>query len=455
MARGLYPLDVRQGQGALRLWSTIEDGELRELTVDVALNQVVAVLGSELAPLELSSLRGRLNGRASKDGYELTARELALVAAQGPALQPTDFRFNWRPAGGTAAESGALAARLIEFEPLVRLSGSLPLPAALRTLVGELEPRGQLTDVRLEWRGAAAAPDRYSLRARIADAGMRSWRELPGFAGLSGSIEATETKGRLQLRARHAVIHLARLFPEPDLAFETLTGQVDWERAGADGDVLRLELGQLATGPRGAATGSSASSGAGPGASILRQPVARRRRAAKKYLPHGALMGQKTRAWLASSILAGQASDVQLRLRGELGSFPFIDPASGQFLVTGRFRNGVLDYADGWPRIQDIEGELRFERDHMDIAGRSGGILGARVANVRAVISSLSAKNNHLEVAGQAEGPSSEFLKYIEMSPVRRMTGGLTGTISASGRGKLRLKLDIPLGRARDNEDRG
>jgi len=442
-----YPLDVRQGQGALRLWSTIEEGELRELTVDVALNQVVAVLGSELAPLELSSLRGRLNGRASKDGYELTARELALVAAQGPALQPTDFRFNWRPAGGTAAESGALTARLIEFEPLARLSGLLPVPAALRTLVGELEPRGQLTDVRLEWHGAAAAPDRFSLRARIANAGMRSWREVPGFTGLSGSIEATESKGRLQLRAHDAVIHLARLFPEPDLAFDSLTGQIDWERAGADGYVLRLSSVNFANRDlAGTATGSYASSGAGPGqidlsASLSRADGGR----IERYLPHGEMMGPKTRGWLASSILAGHASDVQLRLRGDLRSFPFIDPASGQFLVTGRFRNGVLDYANGWPRIEDIEGELRFERDHMDISGRSGGILGARVANVRAVISRLGTKNNHLEVSGQAEGPSGEFLRYIENSPVSRMTGGLTGTISASGRGKLHLKLDIPL----------
>ena len=442
-----YPLDVRQGQGALRLWSTIEDGELRELTVDVALNQVVAALGSELAPLELSSLRGRLNGRASKDGYELTARELALVAAQGPALQPTDFRINWRPAGGTAAESGALTARLIEFEPLARLSGSLPVPAALRTLVGEFEPRGQLTDVRFEWHGAAAAPDRFSLRARIADAGMRSWREVPGFAGLSGSIEATETKGRLQLRAHNAVIRLARIFPEPDLAFETLTGQIDWELTGADGYVLRLSPVSFANRDlAGAATGTYASSGAGPGridlaASLSRADGGR----IGRYLPHGEMMGPKTRGWLASSILAGQASDVQLRLRGELASFPFTDPASGQFLVTGRFRNGVLDYADGWPRIVGIEGELRFERDHMDIAARSGGILGARIANVRAVISGLGAQNNRLAVSGQAEGPSGEFLRYIEVSPVRRMTGGLTGAISASGRGKLRLKLDIPL----------
>jgi uncharacterized protein YhdP len=136
-----YPVDVRQGQGAVRLWSAVEDGELREVTADVALHQVVASLGNDYPLLELASLRGRLNGRIGKEGYELTARDLALVAAHGPALQPTDFRFNWRPAGGTAAENGTLTARLVELEPL-RLSSTLPVPVGLRKLIESSRRRG-------------------------------------------------------------------------------------------------------------------------------------------------------------------------------------------------------------------------------------------------------------------------------------------------------------------------
>src|SRR5204862_7884307 len=55
-----YPLDLQQGQGALRLWATLENGRLREATADVALAQVHARLAPELAPLELAALQGRL-----------------------------------------------------------------------------------------------------------------------------------------------------------------------------------------------------------------------------------------------------------------------------------------------------------------------------------------------------------------------------------------------------------
>src|SRR5262249_33451476 len=79
-----YPLDLQQGQGALRMWGTLENGGLREATADVALAQVYVRLAPEHAPLELAALQGRLFGRELADGYEVGARSLAVVAADGP-----------------------------------------------------------------------------------------------------------------------------------------------------------------------------------------------------------------------------------------------------------------------------------------------------------------------------------------------------------------------------------
>src|SRR3989441_13199272 len=86
-------------------------------------------------------------------------------------------------------------------------------------------------------------------------------------------------------------------------------------------------------------------------------------------------MGKATRDWLAAGIVSGQASDVRLRLRGELREFPFADPAKGQFLVSARVEKGVLNYAKGWPLLYDIDDELLFERYRMEIVGRRGALL--------------------------------------------------------------------------------
>jgi uncharacterized protein YhdP len=145
-------------------------------------------------------------------------------------------------------------------------------------------------------------------------------------------------------------------------------------------------------------------------------------------------------------VLAGEVTDTRLRLKGDLRDFPFVDPAKGQFLVTAKVNAGVLDHNTGWPRIEAIEANLTFERDRIEILGHSGSILGVKIANVRVVLPNLlDPDDRHLIVDGGAEGPTAIFLDYIRESPVRRMTGGFTDAMTALGRGKLRLHLDLKL----------
>jgi len=441
-----YPLDVREARGALRLWATLEAGSLTEATADVALAQVLALLGPELPALELATLRGRLHAKALRDGYELSARGLTLDPVDGPVLQPTDFQVTW---GGDAAEQhGTASAKLIEFEPLLAVAGALPLPADARELIAELDPTGRISDARFEWHGRFASPQRFSAKARFSDFGLLSWHGAPGFAGMSGTLEASEKKGRLTLASRKAEIDLPQIFPEPRIGLDTLNGQADWERQDDGTLALRFTSVSFANADTsGNAYGSYSRGAEGPGsidlvASLTRADAAR----IGRYLPHAQFLGgPKVRKWLLESILAGQASDARLRLKGDLRDFPFVDPARGQFQITARIDRGVLSYADDWPRIEDIEGELQFDRDSMVIVGRGGAVLGARLANVRASIAELSAPSPHLAISGQATGPTGEFLKFIERSPVRRTTGGMTDNIEAEGNGALRLKIDLPL----------
>jgi len=434
-----YPLDLRQGHGALRLWITLAAGKASEATADVALSGVVAQLGEAPAPLELASVRGRLQGRVRGDSYELSGRNLALAPARGAPIAPTDFQLAWRPGGGS------LAAKLLDLHTLPELMASFPVAEGLRQRLAEAAPRGRIEDARFEWQGELPEPQRFTARARFSNLALRPTLGVPGFEGLSGSIDASDSRGRLVLQSKNAQLELPALFPEPRLSLDALDGQVDWERAGTALALRLVSLGFANPDLAGTASGSYSRVGDLGRIDLTAQLSRADGTKTARYLPHGRFMGEKTREWLAAAIVAGQASDVQLRLRGNLREFPFRDPASGQFLVTARVADGVLDYGQGWPRIEAIDASLRFEADRMEIAGRSGSILGAKISNVRVAIPKMVREGTHLTVSGNADGPTGEFLKYVSSSPVGRKTGAFTEGIRAAGQGRLKLSIDLPL----------
>jgi uncharacterized protein (TIGR02099 family) len=441
-----YPVEVRRGQGAVRLWASLGSGRVLHATADLALTGVAARLGAKLPLLELSALRGRVEGRMGVAEYEFGARNLTLLREGGAAMRSTSFRLTWSPAAANRLEHGLLTANLIELEPLAQLAEYLPIPAELRQRVTELAPRGNLLDLRFNWSGQLPDAAAFSARGRFTGLGMKAWRDIPGFEGISGSLGANQDKGTLRLASRRSELELPKVFPEPRIQLEALNGNIEWTRPRQGTLEVRLSSIAFANADlAGSAFGTYSFGGAGPGMIDLSAQLSRADgRRVQKYLPLGRIMGAKTRDWLARSILAGEASDVRLRLRGDLRDFPFADPAKGEFLVAARFENGVLDYADGWPRIESIDGELQFERDHVQIVGRSGTVLGASLANVRVEIPSLVSGAKRLEISGEASGPSADFLAYVAASPVRRMVGGLTDEVHANGEGRLKLKLELP-----------
>lgn len=439
-----YPVDVQRGQGALRLWATLENGQPKEATLDLELARVTARLGKDLPPFELASLSGRIRAQERDGRYEVSARQLAFAPPRGPAMSPADFRIAWRPAG-SAPEQGSASANALDIEPIARMAESLPLPPELRKRLSELAPRGHLLDAKLDWSGPPTAPTQYSGRVRFADLAIRPWERLPGFSGLAGALEVNDAKGSLHIAARKAAIEIPGLLAEPRIAFDTLSAQLDWERK-ADRVALNLvSLSFASADAEGRASGTYATEPEGRGTIDLTAELSRARgAAAARYLPPPPILNEPTYEYLKAAIVDGQGSDVRLRLRGNLRDFPFVDPASGEFQVSAHVEKGVLNYLPGWPQISDIDGELLFERDRMDITGRSAAILGAKLSNVHVSIPKL-ARGAHLVVSGQAEGPTSEFLRYLDASPVGKMIGDFTGDMSAIGRGKLNLKLDVPL----------
>lgn len=442
------PFELQRGHGGLQSWLNLDAGKVSEVAADVRLNEVTARFASDLPELELENLNGRLGWRQLPAGFEFRTQQLSMVAKGGINLPATDFLLRHVPAQGKTIAEGEIRANGLSLEPLLKLSDRLPFPAEARAKLLELSPQGSFHDFSIKWSGDWDAPQRYVVKGSFAGLGMKPYEKLPGFSGLSGNLDGNEKGGTLALNSHGVRADFPELYREP-LELDALTAQLKWKKRGNE---LELNLTSLSMANRdlaGNLFGSYKLASGTPGTIDLSGQFTRGdARRVGRYIP--LIVGQSTRDWLDSALLAGQSSDVRLRLKGNLADFPFADGKRGLFEVAGKVTGGVLEYAPGWPKIENIAVDFLFHGARMEITAHKGNTDGMQVARVRAVIPDLLTMDEMLEVEGEAHGPTGDMLKFIDKSPVSAMIDDFTEGMSASGNGDFNLKLTLPLRRNKD-----
>ncbi len=172
-----------------------------------------------------------------------------------------------------------------------------------------------------------------------------------------------------------------------------------------------------------------------------------------RYLPR--VVGSHTQDWVRTAIRQAEVPEASLRLRGALNAFPFRD-GKGEFRVVIRVANATLDYATGWPVIEGIFGEVRFEGPGMRIEAARARIFGAALADVVADVPDLDVQPSEvMTITGKASGPTAEFLRFVSASPVSARIGGFTDAMRVQGRGNLDLRLVMPLRHIEDTTVEG
>jgi len=447
-----YPLDLPQGRGALRVWGDLEDAG-GSLTADLALEEVRLRLGRKLPELDLASLRGRLEGRYKVGEWSVRGRKVELLTRQGVRIAPTDFLVEWRQDPDSAVINGSASASFLDLGILASLAAHVPLDARSRSLLQKHRPQGRISELRASWGVDGEVLRRYALKAGFSGLGMLPGGYFPGASGLNGRLELSEKGGDLILDAGRSTLSLPAVFPEPDIALDELKANAHWTVGDSGIDIRLARLAFAGPDAAGAAYGSYRFTGDGPGEIDLQATVDRADgRAVWRYMPHA--VNADARAWLRRGIVGGRGYDGKLILKGKLADFPFRDGQSGQFIVTAKAAGASVDYADGWPAIDGIDADMSFGIG-MQIAASKGRILGARLSGVAVEIPDFESLEEMLLVRGVAEGPTGEFLRFIDQSPVAESIDRFTDGMKAKGNGRLDLELDIPLRHARDTKVRG
>ncbi len=438
-----FPVPFPRGQGAVRAWLTFSKHSLAGATVDVRLANVQTRLAADLPELDLSELSGRIGWKSSAAGFEVTTAKLGLTTTGGLTLHPTDFRLHVVAGTKRAPARGELEVDTLELEPLVTLADRLPLAQEARDQLARFSPQGGLRDVAVRWRGDWQKPSEYSFKGRFEKLALSPVGKMPGFRGASGSVDARESGGTLYLNTQKAAVEMPLLFRDP-LEFDVLTAQLRWERLAGQTEVRLNSIAFSNSHLAGTLFGNFRTGESTGGHIDLTGNLARADlRQVGRYVP--VVVGADEREWLDYAFRAGDVTAGSLRIKGDVDAIPFADGQSGVFQATARVSGGALQYAKGWPVIENIAAEVVFRGQRMDIYGRQANVFGTRLSKVHAAIPDLTAKEEVLNITGEAAGPTNEFLAFIEKSPVLDAIDRFTEGWKAKGDGRLGLKLDIPM----------
>ncbi|MCM2327513.1 MAG: TIGR02099 family protein [Lysobacter sp.] len=440
------PDSLRKAVGNFRAWVEFEPGRVREVIADIRARGVRAQFSEDALPLDLETLSGRAFYRLQEGGFAAGASNLAFRSAGGLAAQGADFSLSMaRPAAG--APRGELRANGVDLKIAAALLDYLPVPRETKALADRYAPRGRLQDSSLVWTGESPAKaSAWRVKARFEDLAVNAVEGLPGASGLTGSLEGDDRNGRLRLESRGATFEAPSLFRAP-LVLATLEAKATWER-GARGLEVRIEEGRLANADAEVTVAGTwralpDSAEKSPGWVDLTGRVERARaQAVAAYLPNAL---PDTRAWLEEAVLAGNVSRGRFELKGDLWHFPFRDGSKGRFLVEAALDGGRLRYHPGWPSVDQVKGEIRFDNARMEIVAKEAFIYASRARTASAVIADLGADPPLLVIEGDMDTTGADSARFLRETPLVDGPGAFTRHVSIEGPARLGIRLEWPL----------
>ena len=473
------PFELTEGDGGLRVWADMRDGELVGATADLALRAVNVRLAQDIDPLVLEQLRGRIWGERDGERYTVAAENLSFHTGEGLDWAAGDWTLRWRkPADGVVGD-GEFRAERLDLAILAQLAGRLPLGAALRHELAELRPQGVVQGVQASWQGPLDAPSGYRLQGEIdglhlaaqqrPDDAPAGWIGRPGLANTGIRFTASDQGGEATLKLQDGALEFPGVFEEAAIPLARLDARLTWsvQRDGrAVGDRSEVPNIQLqvrdarfqnadAEGMLSATWHTGREPGTGPGARLpgVLDLQGRLTRADAtrtwRYLPSS--LPARVRDYVRRAVVAGTSPHVDFAVKGDLRKFPFADPRQGTFRIASDIENARFAYAPAeegqaaeWPVFTHVHGKLVFEGTAMRIRDARARLFGFELSRVQGGIDDL-AHGAELVLDGQGKGPLADALRFVRETPVNAWTHDVLAQAGGSGDAQLKLGVRIPL----------
>ena len=460
-------VDVGAGHGAVRAWADISRGQVVGGTADVVLAGVRTKLGPALAPLELASVSGRVGGQRLATGFVFETSQLHFETADGVRWPGGNVYVRWTDAEGLQLARGELRADKLDLLALGQIASRLPLGPQTHKALDEFAPRGLVEKLQAKWEGPLDALKSYEARGRASGLEIASRTALPasgaqparaatpGVHGLNVDFDLTQAGGSGKVEVRSGAIEVPGVFEDPVVHLDELTADVQWRHDGDDisGSIQHLKFTNADAQGEGTVKWQSGK-GANrfPGVLDLQASLAHADGSRVwRYLPLG--VPKTARDYVQESVISGTATGAKFRVKGDLRNFPFKDPKQGDFHVTADVKDvnfafvprTVTKDRTPWPALTQLNGELVFERNGLEVKGAKGRLTGAPDLQVRADAQIAELNHTVVLVTSDFQGPLAQALAIVNTSPVNSLINQALAKSTGGGNAQVKLKLELPI----------
>ncbi|MEP6738910.1 MAG: AsmA-like C-terminal region-containing protein, partial [Caldimonas sp.] len=471
------PFELSEGDGALRAWFDVNDGEPSSATVDVSLRAVALRLDKSVEPLEFEQIEGRITAEKTGERIAVAVHRFGFVTGDGLRWPQGDLNVAWRQKDGGEVTGGEFDAERLDVGVMAQIATRVPLGTALRELLADVHPQGVITHLATQWQGPLDAPERYRVKGLLSGLSLAARPGpqsdaigRPGLSNAAVQLDASEGGGEAQIGISAGILDLPGVFAERALSLDRLDAKLAWKiEPGGRGEAPKISVkvsdahfanadakGELTASWRTGHGSGVARGGRYPGELELDGRLADADASRTVlYLPLG--LPDSVRSYLGRAIRAGTITSATFRVRGDLWDFPFHDAKTardGEFRIAAKVDGLTFAYIPGetadfaapvWPVFTGAAGELVVDRSSFEIRDTRARISGVDFSHIHGRIAELGDRAR-LEIEGTARGPLTEMLRFVNTTPVGRWTGRVLAGASATGPADLKLALGVPLG---------
>ncbi|MCC5796565.1 MAG: TIGR02099 family protein [Methylophaga sp.] len=382
-------------------------------------------------PIRVERLTGQFHWQFDERQWSVSGDNLRLIMA-GESWPETSFSVSKDPDGWFDADSQFL--RLSDLSAIAVLLEDMP------EWLQQQRPAGDMHRLKVRFH-----PE-YGLETAalsLENVAFLPWQDWPGLTGLSADIDWQAEKLSLELNSKALTFYPQDLLPDA-VYLDSLSGAINWQ-VNDDGWLLavdRLHLWNDDLNLQVMGTLQQQQESLFSDITVNLQDVIANRWL--NYVPES-IVDEDFFEWAAPAFIDGIVTEGSVVVRGNLAEFPFDDSDTGAFLIDIEVENATLLYADGWPELKSVSGQLNGDGNQVRVSSQSGTIAGLDFIDVNVLIENVIVGSAQLNVIGDVEGDIDKVLNFLNASPLKPRFGPVADAFSAQGSSQLSLVLDVPL----------